>query len=137
MNTKTVELKDKSGIVFGSFRFDPQTPDKYMEQVSKACNSFDYGAITTLQSIDILPDGSPATPADSSTLSNAEQVVYSWFDTALGYPGAGKEIFSGIKPFASVGNRFFCKSLMPRVVDTLIQKPSGSIWGKLKNFIGR
>lgn len=137
MSIKTVELTNKHGAPFGSFRYDPDTPEEYAKRLSQASASFDVKALNALIGISILPDGSPATPSESTILENAENVVFGWCDTALGYSGAGKEIFGSIRPFAKIGDDFFCLTLLPRVAETIMPNPAASIWGKLKNFFRR
>lgn len=137
MSTKTVELTNKHGVPFGYFRYNPDTPEEYAKRLSQASASFDVKALNALVGISILPDGSPASPSESTILESAENVVFGWCDTALGYSGAGKEIFRDIRPFARIGDDFFCQTLLPRVAETIMPNPAVSIWDKLKNFFRR
>lgn len=137
MSIKNVELTNKHGVVFGSFRYDPDTPEEYAKRLSLASASFDADALNALAGISTLPDGSPATPDEDTILSNAENVIYQWCDTALGYEGAGKEVFRDVRPFARIKGVFFCQTLLPRVAETIMPNPAVSIWGKLKNFFRR
>lgn len=134
---KKIELKDRSGGVFGSFRYDPSCPALYRARARAARDVFDREAIQALTQISTQPDGAATSPEFAPAIEMAELTVYRWLDTLLGYDGAGRSIFKTIRPFASVGGCFFCESVMSRVVETVTQSPPETIWGEITRIFRR
>lgn len=118
---KKIVLRDKYGVGFGSFQYDPSHPSTYIARGKLAQDALDFGI---LAQIDLQPDGTATSPADAQILEKAEQIVYSFFDVLLGYTGAGRGIFKTIRPFASVGEGlFFCQTVMRQVTETVTHMP--------------
>ena len=134
---KKIELKDRSGCVFGSFRYDPSCPALYRARARAARDVLDREVIQALNQISIQLDGAATSPEFAPVIDMAEMTIYRWLDTLLGYDGAGRSIFKTIRPFASVGGRFFCNSVVPRVAETVTQSHPETFWGNFEKLIRR
>ena len=115
---KKIVLRDKFGVAFGSFQYDPSCPNKYIARGKLAQDTLDFGI---LAKIDLQPNGTATSPADAPILEKAEQIVYNFFDVLLGYAGAGRGIFRTVRPFAAVGGEYFCRSVMHQVTEAVTQ----------------
>lgn len=134
---KKIEIKDRFGNIIGSFRYDPSCPALYRARARAAHDVFDREAFFALFQISIRPDGTAASPAYTPVLEKAERTVYNWFDTFLGYDGAGHSIFRTVRPFASVGGEFFARRVMRQVAETVTQSPPETIWGEITKLFRR
>ena len=114
---KKIDIKDRSGNVIGSFRYDPSCPSKYLNRGKLAHDALDQDAIEELTKTRIRTDGTLVSPADAQILERAELAVYRWFDVLLGYKGAGRDVFRNTRPFAStVDGDFVCGFVMELVL---------------------
>ena len=131
---KNITIENPSGDIVGSFHYDPSRPNTYVARGKLARDTFDREAISALIRISIQPNGTAASPAYAQILEKAEHTVYCWFDTFLGYDGAGCSIFRTVRPFAAVGGKFFCQTVMKQVAETVTQKPADSILDQIICF---
>lgn len=122
MEKTRVLVCDKHGEELGAFYYDPTALATYAQY--ERCRIKLKKSLAPLVHVGISPEGCATTKSGRRIIRNAEKNVYQLFDCVLGYRGASKAFFEKVRPFARVGDKFYCE----QCVDALrqyIQKQGG------------
>lgn len=122
---KKIPVRNKDGEEIGAVYCptDAAALKRYYEGVNKCTK-----AVSSLDVIDIAPDGTARNRSGRRILQNAEKRIYELFNYIFGYEGASDAFFSAVRPFAAVKGRFYCEHCLDVVknyIDTQEVKSHG------------